>query len=99
MPNKYTIILNEQEQHLMEKLLSMGYRRQEIFRLGLRTVFHKEFPPYNKAKQKRNVLDDYTNAEYCVKFRNGTVEGRYCVCKDSQGQTQRIPLNRIKIVG
>jgi hypothetical protein len=98
MAKKYIILLNDNEQELLEKLLTLGYRRQEIFRIGLRNVYHKEYPPYNKRKEKTDIWDKYTNAEYCVKIRNGRVEGKYCVYKDYAGVVQKIPINRIKIL-
>lgn len=99
MSKKYVVILNDNEKLMLEKLVSeRGYRIQEIFRLRLRDLFRKEFPPYNEAKKKEEWYDKYTNEEFCVHVKGGEVIGDVCVIPTSNGGVKEIPISRVKVL-
>ena len=98
MSKKHTIILNEKEQEILEKLINEGgWRKQEVFRYRLRDLYKKEFPPYNQSKKKENRYDKMTDEEYCMKVLGGRVEGERCVIPQSNGQLE-VPLIGVKFL-
>jgi hypothetical protein len=98
MNYKHTILLSDQEEQMLQKLINQrGYRKQEVFRYRLRDLYKKEFPAYNTPKRKP-LFDDYTDKEYCENVKHGQVEGKFCVFTQ-YGEVKKIPLARIKILG
>jgi hypothetical protein len=108
MSKKHTIILNDKEQEILEKLINeRGWRKQEVFRYRLRDLYKTEFPPYNQSKKKEMPREsmihlvqeknkNMTNEEYCVKVIGGKVEGDQCRIDRPHGW-YHIPLIGVKL--
>ena len=99
MPHRHTILLNDGEQKILEKLIKeRGYRKQDIFRYRLRAVYDKEFPPYNQSKRQKKLMDQYmewSNEDFCTKVLGGKVEGDKCKITRINGWVS-VPLIGVK---
>ena len=96
MTNKHIVILNDGEQKMLERLTSQrGFRKQDLFRSSLRSIYRKEFPAYNEAKERWK--DKFTNTAFCTKILGGRVEGEYCRVDDGHGGYTQFLLEAVKI--
>ena len=46
------LTLNQEEEKLLQELMARGYRAQEAFRMALRELHRREFPPYVVKSKK-----------------------------------------------
>jgi hypothetical protein len=99
MGERYLLRKNASEDDMVKRLIEeRGYHNEaDVHRTALRELYKREFPPYNQSKRTPEVdpLAELSNAEYCVKVKDGEIEGDYCVFMDGQVE-KRVPLRIIK---
>ncbi len=102
MSYKHIVILSGAEQKMLEKLIEVrGFRKQDLFRSCLRTIYRKEFPPYKAVMKEPIVIpDNLTSEQFCEQVCDGEVIQNFCqmLIRDNKGNvsTTLVPLDELK---
>jgi hypothetical protein len=96
----YTIQESDADKLMIRDLQEKyGYRtKAEIYRAGLRSLYKKESPAYQRIAEQRNkgLYDEFTPQDYCTKVLGGEVQGDHCVINYESGLQEKIPLANVK---